>query len=304
MKPLAGIAFLAVAFPFATFAQKQEIREMNRDIALLQDQVKTLQRTLDEKVGALTTLLQQSLDNTAKVNTGMAVLQSGVTDRLREQEKTVAGPIATVNSKLDQMSDDFRAVRENVQVLSNRMDKLQTQISDIERAVRTMQAPPAPPSGGGSSAPQGGPSASSATPPPGVTATSLYDGGRRDFGAGNYDLAMQQFTDFLKWFPTTDLAPNAQFYIGMIYYNKGDMESAVPAFDQVLTAFLENNKTADAMLMKGQALVKGGKKTAGADEFRAIIKKYPSSDQAAKARINLKNLGFNVPAASTSKRRR
>ncbi len=305
MRYLSIPTFLLLSVPLTMNAQKQEIREMQRDLATLQDQVKTLQRTLDEKVGALTSLLQQALDNTNKMNTALAILQSGVSDRLNQQEKSVGGPIAGMNAKLDQLTDEVRAVRENVTVVNNRMDKLQTQLSDVERAVRTISAPPPPPSGGTTTTPPAGGSASA--PPAGVTATSLYDNARRDFSSGQYDLALQQFTDFLRWFPTTDLAPNAQFYIGMVHYNKGEMDSAVQAFDQVLTAFPENNKSADAMFMKGESLLKQGKKTASAEEFRAVIKKYPGSDQAAKATVRLKSLGYNPPVAapkSTTRRRK
>ena len=59
----------------------------------------------------------------------------------------------------------------------------------------------------------------------------------RDRTAGNLDLAMQEFNDFLRYFSATELAPNAQFYVGMTYYDKGDMESAIRAFDLVLEKY-------------------------------------------------------------------
>ena len=134
----------------------------------------------------------------------------------------------------------------------------------------------------------------------------MYQNAYRDMQGGQMDLAVQEFTEFLKYFPTTDYAPNAQFYIGDIYLRKGDTENSIKAFDAVLERFSENNKTPDARYMKGRALVQAGKPTAAAQEFREIIKRYPDKDIAAKAKAQLKALGYSTTSAapSTPKRRR
>ena len=46
--------------PFA-FGASKEIQELQRDVALLQDQVRTLQRAQDEKFAAMQALVQQTL---------------------------------------------------------------------------------------------------------------------------------------------------------------------------------------------------------------------------------------------------
>ena len=94
--------------------------------------------------------------------------------------------------------------------------------------------------------------------PAGVSAETLYNGGMRDKSAGNSDLAIEQFQNYLKWFGNTDLAPNAQYYIGEIKYLRGDLDGALMAFDTFLEKYPDNPKTSDAMLQKGRALVKSG----------------------------------------------
>ena len=54
----------------------------------------------------------------------------------------------------------------------------------------------------------------------------------RDKSAGNADLAIEQFQNYLKWFGSTDLAPNAQYYIGEIKYLRGDLDGALMAFEE------------------------------------------------------------------------
>jgi len=278
------------AFPLLAFAQSREIRELQRDVALLGDQVRQMQRSLDENLAALRVLVQQALDGVNKMNTTVAVLENNVRERMREQERTLVQPIATASSKVDQMAIEFQALRESIADLGARMGRLEQRVVDLGNTVKVLQAPPPPPAMGGTA------------PPPGITAESLYAGALRDMNAGNYDLALQEFTDYLKYFGQTETAPHAQYYIGEIYYNRGEFDSALRAFDLVLEKYPENVKTRDAMYMKGQTLLKMGERTRAAQEFRAIIARWPFSEVAAKARARLKELG--LPATAPAPRQR
>jgi tol-pal system protein YbgF len=285
-----ALILLALIPTAATFGQRKEIVELQRDMAQLNDQVRTMQRTQDEKFGQILVLIQQAVDESRRANTSVAVLQNSLTDRISEQAKSMVGPVTGVGTKVDQMSDEFRSVREAVADLSARMSRLDARLTDISTAVMTLRTPPAAP----------GPETSSgvgAAPPSGVSAEQTYQNAYRDMQGGQLDLALQQFTDFLNYFPTTEYAPNAQFYVGDIYLRKGDTENAIKAFDAVLERYSENNKSADARYMKARALVQAKKPTAAAQEFRELVKRYPDSDVAAKARSQLKALGFNTPAA-------
>ncbi len=105
---------------------------------------------------------------------------------------------------------------------------------------------------------------------------------------------MQEFTDYLKWFGSTQFAPNAQYYVGDIYYKNKDYNNAVQAFDAVLEHYSDNNKTADAHYMKGMSLLGLGRNDSAAHEFREVNARYPDTDVAAQAKARLKDLGFNV----------
>jgi tol-pal system protein YbgF len=281
-------------FSSQLFAQNRQLVEIQREVAALGDQLKVIQRTLDEKLVTQQVLLQQSLDASSKVNTSLAVIENSIRDRLREQEKTLAVPVTTVGTKVDQMSTEFAALRDAVTDINSKMNKLQAQMVDIANAIKTMQAPPPPPPGASGSP-------GSSTPPAGVSASALYDGGRRDLTSGNFDLAIQQFMDYIRYYPNTDLAPNAQFYIGEAYYGKGDMPSALAAFDLVLEKYTENNKTEDAMYMKGMALLKTGERMKAAQEFRDLLKRKPRPELDKKARGQLSSLGLSP--GTTSKKR-
>jgi tol-pal system protein YbgF len=270
------------------FSQKEKIAEIQRDILLMQDQIRALQRSQDEKMAAMHVLVQQILDSANKANTAVAVLDSAMRERMKEQEKLLVAPVANVGAKVDTMSNEFAGVRESITDLSSRMGKLQNQIADINSAIKILAAPPPPP------APVAPAVVNPNAPPPGVSAETLYNGAMRDKSAGNADLAIEQFQNYLKWFGNTDLAPNAQYYIGEIKYLRGDLDGALMAFDTLLEKYPDNPKTADAMLQKGRALVKAGFKAEARQEFTSLIKKFPNHDNAAKAKTELAAL--NAPA--------
>jgi tol-pal system protein YbgF len=287
-------AILLTCLPVA--AQKREIVELQRDVAAMQEQIRTLQRTLDEKLGAMGVQVQQTFDSVNKINTAVAVLESGLRDRVQQELKGVSGPVMGLNTRLDSITGDVQALRTSVEDLNSRIGKLSTQMTDLNNSFKLLEARPAPPPPDGSAPTASG----AATPPAGLSASQLYDSSLRDLTGGNLDLAMQGFTEYLKYFDSTERAPNAQFYVGQIYYNRGEYDSAIKAFDAVLERYGDNTKTADATYMKGMSLLKSGRRTEAGKEFLNVIQKYPKSEVAPKARDARKALGLSVPSASAA----
>ncbi len=277
-------------------APSKEMIQLQRDIAQLQDQVRQLQSATNERLAAITTLLQQALETSSKTNTSVAVLESGLRDRLSQQ---LSAPITGVSTKVDQMSTEFQSLRENVSAVNETLAKMQQQLVDLNASVKILQAPAPPPPGSGT--PPAGFGAAAGGPPAGITAQGLYQSALTDRSRGNFDLAMQGFQEYLKWFGDTELAPNAQFYIGQIAYDKNDFPGAIQAFDTVLEKYGDNtNKSADAMYMKGMALLKSGQRTQAAQEFLTVIQKYPNSEVAPKARTQRQALGLSTPKTAAA----
>lgn len=285
---------LALA-PMALFGANKETIQIQRDVGLLQEDVKALQRSMDEKLATLRTLVEQTLAAAGKSGTSVAVLESGIRDRMAEQQKMLTGPVVNMGAKIDQVATDFQSLRESIADLSERMNKMQTQIVDLNNTVKVLSAPPAPPPSSGLTG--------SATPPVGMSAKGVYDSASKDLSGGNLDLALQGFQEYLRYYGTTDLAPGAQFNIGQIHYNRNEFAPALAAFDAVLEKFPENSKTADATYMKGMAMLKSGQRNEAAREFLNVINNYPTSEVAAKAKTQRKALGLSVPTAQPTSRR-
>ena len=290
---------ILVLFPAVSPAASKEMTELMRDVALLQQQVKDLQQSQDEKFTRLQVMVQQTLDIATKANTAVAVLDSGISARVQDQLKGVVTSTVGVGSRVDSMGGDLQALRATVEDIASRLGKIQAQLSDLNKAVQSMQAPPPPPPGPGAT--------TSAAPANACTMAQepLYQGALRDRMGGKLDLALQEFQDYLKCFGNTEYAPNAQFYVGDIHYARNELEQAVSDFDAVLEKYSDNNKTADALIMKGKALVKLGQPTRGATEFNEVIKRFPNSDQATQAKAQLKLLGLPYrPSAAPSRKKK
>jgi TolA-binding protein len=151
----------------------------------------------------------------------------------------------------------------------------------------------------GANGPIGGP------PPQGLQAGPLYTSAYGDKIAGKNDIALQEFTDYLKYFGNTDLAPSAQYYVGEINYRKADYNSALAAYDAVLEKFAENARTPDARYYKAMCLLKLNRNDSAAREFRDVYARYVNDhpDTAARAKAQLREMGLSVGATAAKRRR-
>ena len=234
-----GIAMLAGAIggtllsPAPVSAVAREIVELQQSVnQLIQGQM-ALQTAMTENNAVQKTLIEQSLDSVSKLSGNMSLMQ-----------KTVQDIQANTGARLDSMSTQVQGVSDNLQETLARMGKLNQQITDTQTALQAIDAKlttGGPPQPGANFAPAPGglpPSTpGAATAPLGASAPSsdlLYSNGLRDLTGKKYDLAMQEFNDYLKYYSATDLASNAQFYVGEIYYAQQQYDQAVDAYSKVL----------------------------------------------------------------------
>ncbi|MGO9260507.1 MAG: tetratricopeptide repeat protein [Bryobacteraceae bacterium] len=293
------VAFVTVSAPRPARAASKEIEELQRDVAQLQDQLKQLQQSQDRQLAEIRTLVQQSLSAGNDANKSVAVIQNGLQQSLRDLQEKVVTPVVGVGSRMDQVSSDLRTLQAAVSDLTNMVSKLQTQLSDLSNVVKVLSAPPPPPPSQTGTAPGG-----SAPDLPTISATDLYANADRDRLGGKLDLALSEFSDYLRWYGNTDMAPFAQYYIGWIHASQGDYDNAVKDYDLVLEKYQDNRKTPDALFGKGQALVKLGRRTDANKEFQELLKRFPRNDLAPRACDQVKSLGFNCGSAAAATRKK
>lgn len=286
-----------VILPSTLMAQKKEdLISIQRDVAQLEDEVRQMQKALDDKMAALTALVQQSIDASSKTAASTTALEHNVSQQLADQQNKLGAPLATLGSKMDDMTNDFRSVRENVAELVRHMNELDGKVGDISNAVRTMAssavAPPPPANPTGGDTPPGTAQPAPDGPPAGVSEALTYDAAYRDYMGKKDNLAQDEFAQYLKYFPQSENAPNAQFYIAQIYFRGEDWVDAAKAFDAVLEKFPANPKTQEAQYMKAVSLMNAKEKTKAAEEFRSFLAKYPDNAHVKQAHRYLRDLGL------------
>jgi tol-pal system protein YbgF len=277
--------FLLAASP--SFAVSKEIIQLQTQVQALQDEMARMQQSFDERMGVMKDLVQQNTDSMNKITAALGNLQQA----LNQQHADSTG-------HTEQVSGQIQSLNDSVDELKARLAKISTQLDQIAQAQQNL-----PPAGAATTpgAPGVAPQAQQPQAPP---PQMLYDNALRDYNAGKYDLATGEFSDFLKYYPTDDLAGNAQFYLADIEYRGGNFQQAVQDYDKVLEQYPGGNKASAAQLKKGLALVQLGQKQDGIRELQSLIQRYPRSIEAATAREQLHKMGVGTRAAKPSAAKR
>jgi tol-pal system protein YbgF len=273
MKPNRLSSVLALFFVLwiglvPAFAANRDIVQLQTQVQQLQDQMTQMKQSFDERMGVMKNLVEQQTETTNKVAAAIADLQTSVNKQATDR-----------NAQVDQISGQIQALNDTMDELKVRLAKLSKQLEDLQSAQQSMAAQ--------QSQAQQQQQAMAQAPAPDV----LYNNALRDYNSGNTDLATQEFNDYLKFYPNTDLAGNSYFYLAEMQFKAGDYKKAVANYDQVLQNFPSGNKAASAQLKKGYALIELGQQDAGVQELRHVIQRYPRTNEATQARDKLRKLG-------------
>jgi tol-pal system protein YbgF len=253
-----------VAAPFPALAANKDIERLQIQISSHQGQLADLQRAVEDNLRELKRLNESLADQNA---TTRRLLQ----DR-RVQEEAISAALKDINDR----------------------------VADLSERMQTAPAPTAPPlagatpsnpnAGGAAAVPinPGAPRPAPVVPNPQAPAPrELYTQAYADYARGNYDLAIQEYTEYLRNYPDTDLSDNAQYWIGECEYSKQKYPEAIAAWDELLRQYPSSDKLPDARFKKGMALEKLGRRSQALLEYRFVAERFPNSEAGRKAREKL-----------------
>jgi len=115
----------------------------------------------------------------------------------------------------------------------------------------------------------------------------LYDQAYLDFAKGNYDLAIQGFSDYLKYFSQSSSADKAQYWIGECYFAKKDYNRSMDEFQKLLQNYPSSEKIPSALYKIGLCYEKLKNQIRANRYFGEVINKYPYSAEAELAKDKL-----------------
>jgi len=273
----------AILAPQPAGAVSKEMIELQQQVGQLLQGQQDLRSAIDSNEATLRTLVQQSLDSINRFSGEMGSVQ-----------KVMQEVQANTGSRIDTMAQQTQGLSDNLQDVQARVGKLSQQLTDVQNLLQSLDAkisggaPPTPAPGGAE------PASSNLAPPAGLSSASadtLYQNALRDYNTGKYDLARQEFADYIKTFPSNDLASNAQFYLGEVSYAQGDYRGAIEAYDIVLMNYPNSFKLGASLLKKGLAELELGMKASGTRDLREVVRRFPNSDDAKRAQAKLRELG-------------
>ena len=253
------------------YGASKEIIQLQTQVQQLQEQMATMRQAFDERMGVMKNLVEQNTDAANKTTAAITALQA----TLQKQQGDSAG-------RVDQLSGQIQALNDTLDELKVRLAKVSKQLEDMQAAQQTLAA--------SQQAAQAQAQAQAQAPPPDV----LYANALRDYNGGKSDLAAQEFADYIKFYPNTDLAGNSYFYLAELQFRAANYKQAVANYDQVLQNFPSGTKAASAQLKKGFALIELGQTDDGVQELRHLIQRYPKTNEALQARERLKKLGVST----------
>jgi TolA-binding protein len=257
----AFIAALTVATAVATpaFARDKEHQQLAADIRMLQEQAQQLQNMLG------------TLNETLKA----------VNSRIDDQNNAMRKAFADQKLLIDNLSSDLRVVREKVDDNNVRIASLTQELEALRQSVPPASTSGTPP-----------PDAAAAAPPPsapgGVSPKQLYDTAWADYTGGQWDLAITGFEAYIRSFPKSEQASDAQVNIGKSYDYAGNKQKALEAFDKAIRDYPNGKGLPDAYYQRGLILLdlKQPDKAREAFESAAKIDPEGSAGRMAKQKLD------------------
>ena len=267
--PVALIATFALPAPLA--AADKETRQMMADIRILQEQSQQLQN----QIQALITTLSDSI--------------KAVNARLEDQTNANRKSMADQKLVIDTMANDLRVLREKVDDNNVRVGSLGQEIDALRQSVSSMNAPrPFGFEPAGTDTAAGGATAPDATAPPpvagaaavGASPKKLLDGALADYFAGQFDLAAMGLESYVRTFPQSPEAPEAQLRAGNSYLQTGKYDKAVEAYDVVIRTYSKSSSVPEAYAKKGVALISLKQYDRAREALEYVVKNYPADNAA------------------------
>jgi tol-pal system protein YbgF len=307
-------AVVAAAVLLATDLQAadREHQQLLADLRMLQAQTQQLQVALSalaEALTVVTTRIGDQADTSRKAFADQKLLID-----------SLSGDVRVVREKLDENTVRVSSLSQEVDAMRGSVHAVQLSTQQIVAAQAAAAAAAATEAGGPDGAQPAAPAVaapgptipepastptatelavpSAPAPPPvaplpatfGLSPQRMYDSAYADFASGQWSLAILGFEQYIKAFPRTEQADDAQLYIGESHYLDGKFELAIQAYDRVIADYPGGDAAPMAYFKRGLPLARLGQADRARETWEAVIAKYPDSDASRLAKQSLDRL--------------
>jgi TolA-binding protein len=246
-------------------AANKEHQQLMADLRILQEQSQQLQNllgTLNDAIKAVNTRLDQQAETTRKA-------------------------FADQKLVIDNLTNDVRVIREKLDDNNVRLGSLTQEVDSLRQSLQQTARPSVTnePDAGGAAAAASTGTAPAPSPAVGVSPKQLFESAQSDYWAGSYKLAISGFTDYIKSFPKSDQADDAQVLICNAYLTDGKYDKAVEACDVAIRTYPNGDRIPEAYYRKGVALQALKNADAARDAYERAIKGDPAGENGTIGRL-------------------
>jgi tol-pal system protein YbgF len=279
--PVVAVIALVGLRPASVLAADKTHQQIMAEIRMLQEQQQQLQQLLG------------GLGETLKALNAKIDEQSGATRKAFADQKLL----------VDNVADGVRILREKADDTNVRLSSMTQELETLRQTIASMPAP-------GAAAPAAidpvtgtpAPGASAATtpatpaaPPLNVSHQKVYDLSYADYTGGQWDLAITGFQEYIRQYPGSPLADDAQLNIGNAYYGAGKYKEAAAALQKVISDYPQADTLPTAYYKLGQAYEAMKQPDLARKTYDEMMQKFPNAFEASLARQALERLNRKEP---------
>lgn len=223
-----------------------------REIVTLKSQAEFLQdsnQRLENQVARLDSLLRVEIDLTDRLRADLAATLDGMDERM-----------GIVESKLEDLGQRFPELTRKMEMVKQELSSKADTGNLVDSSGARINVDP----------------------------QQLYNAAYLDLTKGKYDLAITGFSNYLKYFPETEMGGNAQYWLGECYYAKKNYTRAAIEFHKVLENYSSGAKVPSALYKLGLSLLELKSVSQGEKYLQELIDKYPNTQEAKLAQEKLK----------------
>lgn len=272
---LLAAVVLASGYTAHPLAADKEQRQMMADIRQLQEQTQQLQNLIGQ--------LSAALDATVKsLNTR---LDAKIDAKVDEQSQNTQRLFANQKVTLDTITTDVSRIREKLEDNSVRVSTLSEEFNALRQSVAQLSAARAAAAAADFGDPNAAPPPADAVPAVAGadSPTKLFDAAWADYTSGLWTLSIQGFESFIRTYPQSQKADDAQVNICNAYLNDKKFEDAIKACDIAIRTYPTGDKIPQAYYRKGLALLDLKRPDEARQAFETVVRQFPNSEEASLA---------------------
>jgi len=252
-------------------------------------------RMLEEQLSRVLLANNQQAEQLKATNKRLDDLYDSNVKQFANQKVLIDQAVATLGNVREKLQDGDLRVQQLSQEMTPIRDGIQKLTSVVNTLVALLQPPstsPAPEVAGTPGPAQPGGTGPLAPVTIGPSAGGIYTQAFNDYQKGQYESAIEGFREVIRTYPDAPDAAEAQFEIGQSLYQQGKFKDAIQEYQKLLTAYAKTSaRLSEAHLMQGLCYSALGQKAQAQQKYETVIKQFPNTIEALQASQKLDAMG-------------